>query len=330
MSTLSRIRTKVRRLTRSLSDAQITNAQIDEYINDFVLYDFPEHLRLFALRKNFEWVCNANQEFYTTTDTADVEALQNFQNLYITTHQPIYIDGIPAYYSEDRTEFFAQWPLNKTDVTLAQGDGATTDFSGTLSDVPIMQNQVLITAVDTLNESMKAIDDPQDVDNGNLVDPDNSNAILGTINYLTGAYDIAFPSAPEADTDMTAHTLPYEAGRPTSLLYFDNNFTLRPVPDRAYTISMEVYKRPTTLANDSDSPELDQWWQYIAFGAAKKVLEDRTDFEGVARLLPALQEQELLVQRRTIVQQTSQRTATIYESQAGLDAAPWPYGNNNY
>ena len=43
MADLQTIRTKVRRLTRSLSPAQLTDAQIDEYINTFVLYDFPEH-----------------------------------------------------------------------------------------------------------------------------------------------------------------------------------------------------------------------------------------------------------------------------------------------
>jgi hypothetical protein len=40
-STLGAIRTKVRRLTRSPNTAQITDNQIDEYVNTFILYDFP-------------------------------------------------------------------------------------------------------------------------------------------------------------------------------------------------------------------------------------------------------------------------------------------------
>lgn len=330
MSTLSRIRTKVRRLTRSPSNTQITDAQLNEYIDDFVLYDFPEHLRLFSLREDFKWVCNANQDFYTTSLTANVKVLQDFKNKYITTHMPIYIDGVPAYFSEDRTQFFAQWPQNKTDEVLTTGDDATADFSGTLANFPVMQHQVLITAIDTLNETLKAVDDPQDVDNGNLVDPENANAVLGDINYLTGVYNISFPSAPKLGTNITAHTIPYQAGRPTSLLYFDNNFTLRPVPDRGYTISMEVYKRPSAFADDNASPELEQWWQYIAYGAAKKVFEDRTDTESVAKIMPEFKQQELLVQRRTIVQQTGQRTATIYENQTGLNAGPGNGWFNNY
>jgi len=46
LSKLESIRTKIRRLTRSPSSAQITNAQIDDYINTFVLYDFPEYIQI--------------------------------------------------------------------------------------------------------------------------------------------------------------------------------------------------------------------------------------------------------------------------------------------
>ena len=52
MATLADIRLKVRRLTRMPSTAQITDIQIDEYVNTFILYDFPEHLRLFTFREN--------------------------------------------------------------------------------------------------------------------------------------------------------------------------------------------------------------------------------------------------------------------------------------
>jgi hypothetical protein len=50
ISNLQAIQTKVRRLTRSPSESQISNDQINDYINTFILYDFPEHLRLFSLR----------------------------------------------------------------------------------------------------------------------------------------------------------------------------------------------------------------------------------------------------------------------------------------
>ena len=53
-TTLGAIRAKVRRLTLSPSDAQLTTAQLDEYINTYVVYDFPETLRTFNLKTTFE------------------------------------------------------------------------------------------------------------------------------------------------------------------------------------------------------------------------------------------------------------------------------------
>ena len=91
-STLTAIRIKIRRLTRSPSQALITDAQIDDYINTFVLYDFPESLRLFTFRTTLTFYTQPNIDTYET-DTVDATApLYNFKNKYITVHQPIFIE----------------------------------------------------------------------------------------------------------------------------------------------------------------------------------------------------------------------------------------------
>lgn len=54
-ATLEEIKKKVRRLTRSLSTSILSEADLEQYINTFVLYDFPEHLRLFNLESTFEF-----------------------------------------------------------------------------------------------------------------------------------------------------------------------------------------------------------------------------------------------------------------------------------
>ena len=40
-ATLGAIRNKVRLLTHSPSTAQLADADIDQYVNTFILYDFP-------------------------------------------------------------------------------------------------------------------------------------------------------------------------------------------------------------------------------------------------------------------------------------------------
>ena len=65
-NTLQDIQIKVRRLTRSPSSAQLSDDDLNNYINTFVVYDFPEHLRMFNLRTTFTFICNAFQDEYNT------------------------------------------------------------------------------------------------------------------------------------------------------------------------------------------------------------------------------------------------------------------------
>jgi len=85
-----------------------------------------------------------------------------------------------------------------------------------------------------------------------------------------------------------------------------------------------VYVRPTELLSGSQTPELQEWAQYIAFQTSKKIFEDRMDMESVQMIMPAIKEQERLILRRTIVQQTSQRASTIYTQDLGAAGAYGP------
>jgi hypothetical protein len=110
-------------------------------------------------------------------------------------------------------------------------------------------------------------------------------------------------------------------------MFYDGVFTIRPVPDQAYKVEMEVYKRPTEMLASGDMPKLAEWWQYIALGASVKVFQDRMDMDSVALIMPEFKEQEVLIQRRTIVQNTTQRVATIYSQDTNPSGS---YGNNGW
>jgi hypothetical protein len=66
------------------------------------------------------------------------------------------------------------------------------------------------------------------------------------------------------------------------------------------------------MLTNATMPELSQWWQYIAYGAAKKIFEDRMDMESVQLIMPEFKKQEALVNRRTIDQLSKERASTIY------------------
>lgn len=307
LSTLEQIRIKIRRLTRSPSSSQITNDQIDDYVNTFILYDFPEHLRTNYLRKTFAFYTNAHQDVYESNDIVG-DDFNNFKNEYISLHGPVYIAGYQALFSQSRQEFFDQWPKTVSIKSVRTGDGVIQPDTGTLTGAPLLKNNVLFSSIDAFEDDLKAYDDGA----GNLV----GNVIAGgTINYLTGAYAFTYTTGVKAGQSVDSQTVQYQAARPNSLLFYENKLTIRPIPDQAYKVEIEAYVRPTELLDSADQPDLSQYWQYISYGASKKVFEDRMDMESVQLIMPEFRKQESLVNRRTIMQLSNERVSTIYDGQ---------------
>ena len=314
LSSLSAIRTKVRRLTRSPSTSQLTDDQIDDYVNTFVLYDFPE----FTLDKKLTFYVMPNVDGYGNNTVNADDPLYNFINISLSVQNPVYVAGQEVILSQSREQFYRQYPKYNYEANIGSGDGATVAFSGTLSDTPALARTVMFNSIDANGDGLVVSDVPRtDVATGfqtqigDIVVP-NSAASIGTINYLTGVYSFTFPTAPAASEDVTVQAFRYTTGRPRAVLFEDNKFTFRPVPDKAYRVQLDTFKRPTELLADADEPEISQWWQYIAYGACKKVFEDRMDVESVDAIMPEFMRQRSLVLRRLVVQQTGERTATIY------------------
>ncbi len=355
-TTLQAIQNKVRRLSRSPSTAQLTESDLQNYINTFVVYDFPEHLRTFNLRTTFTFYTNPYQDTYKTDEISFGDAtanpsivfnpLYNFQNKYLTVHPPVYVAGYQTLYTQSREQFYGYYPnTNSIALTTNTGDGVTTSFTGVVNaqqstpgnvnqNIGLVQGQVLFDSADSNLNGLALVDVPvinattgNPTVNGNLYDPASAAyqaALLvpptvvdatNTINYATGNYTLTFSVAPGPSIPINSQTNNQTLGMPQAMLFYANTFVLRPVPDQPYRVSIEVYKRPTALLDVQQSPELEEYWQYIAFSTAKKILEDRMDMDSVQLLMPALKEQERLVNRRTIVQYTNERTATIYTEQ---------------
>lgn len=339
-STLQAIRQKTRRLTRSPSNAQLTDNDIDQYINTFVLYDFPEHLRLFSLRTTLTFYTQPGVDVYQTNTTNPLDPLYNFKNKYVAVHPPLFIAGVPSFYTQWRDVFYGQWPQTNAVVnTLLLGNGTTGPFTGIINTFPqfpnapgpnggaILQNSLLLTALNTDGTAMQVIDYPETNTMGFLDIPNTlptSVTNLGTINYNTGEFTVSFPNNTLAGNTnpIWAEYVPYVAGLPISCLYYDNKFTLRPVPDKSYTVQIEADIRPTELINAGASPQIEQWWQFIAYGASKKIFEDRMDMDSVAMILPEFKTQMNLVNRTSSVQLANERTVTIY-TQGKSYGSPW-------
>ncbi len=381
-NTLASIQQKVRRLTRSPSENQLTTDDLNNYINTFVMYDSPEQLRTFELRTTFNFWCNPFQDVYPlnilgygAASGAFSNPLYNFENRYLTIHPPVYIAGYQSFYSQSPEQFFGIYPqTNNIQAIGPTGDSVTTTFSGVipiLSQGPnpnftqggacLVKGDVLFSSVDINLNGLSLVDVPV-LDSvtgnptvwGNLYTSNSaqyqqalttpplastpyapgSGGILSNnyINYVTGQFVITFDTPPLQGELINSQTLPQIVSLPQALLFYDGNFTVRPVPDQPYQIDFEVYVRPTQLLQINSVPMLEELWQWIAYGTARKVFQDRMDMDSVALIEPEYKKQEALCLRRTIVQYTNERVATIYTEQVsnGAGGWGWGYGGGNF
>lgn len=325
LSTLDQIRTKVRRLTRSPSNTQLSTADIDSYVNNFVLYDFPETLRTFNLRTILTFYTTPYVDTYEDSHLFGISPLDNFNNEIISVHPPVYVDGYQVFFSQSREQFFNAYPMLPYSETIGTGTGVNIAWNGTLQNDPIVPGSVTFSTVNANGIALVLRDYPSvdpgtgfPLPTGELNTPNAGGGIFaqGTIDYRTGVYTInMFVDAPALGAPVYVSYVPHTPSRPMSMLYYDNKFTFRPIPDKTYKIDVEAYKRPTELISNNQMPELSEWWQYIAYGAAKKVFEDRMDMDSIQLIMPEFKHQERLINRKTIVQNSNERTATIFTEQ---------------
>ncbi len=285
--TLADIRTKVRAVTGSPSQDQITDAQLNEYINNYYVFTMPFELK--------EQITDQFLSFKTTPGT-DVYA---FPGGYFTDQPGAYADGFPLVFYQDPDVFYQDWPQQYAVDNIATGDGITSTFSGGLQNPPTIIGTLFITS-----------DDPTGVqqllqDNGSGLLTGNGT---GTINYLTGAYSVTFTNAPAASAVIYAKYQGYSANRPQGVLFFNNEFTFRPVPDQAYVIQMQGYIKPVSLINDTDGPLQAEWGPLIAYGASVEVFSDRGDTENVDRYYPLFKRYENVALGRTVQQLSSEQS----------------------
>jgi len=335
MATLAEIREKVRTLSRRKSPTQMSDDTIDNYINTFVLYDMPYRDQVFHLKRTFKFLTSPYVGEYSTTDSV-YDTMNNFKNIVTSVTEPVYIHGRPVFFSQDRLEFFSLYPQNKVLVSIGTGDGVTTIFSGTLGNVPIIQKSMVVSAtyIDLGNVTkMGFYDRPEELNGlirtyGLFVTDDESPTGYGLIDYITGDYTISFPFAPTSGTDISIAFQQYAASLPIAMLFYGDTFIIRPIPDKVYDVVINATIRPTELLLDLQRPDIDQWWQYIAIGAARKIFQDDLDNDSAALLEQQFQEQETLCSRKFTLQLSKQRSSTIYVDP--IYNRRWPFGNRNY
>lgn len=309
--TLGDLITKVRKLTARPNANQISDAQITDYINLFYEYDFPQNLKAFDFHRTYTFITQPNIDTYALSVT-DL-------NLYKSFNPPCYASGFPVCYYQNTEQFFRMYPVLYVSQVYGTATGVAGPYNAVLSSIPILRNSVLISVVQPTGATWTCTDVPA----VGLPTGTFAGDATGTINYVTGAISITWNAVPPAGNIMRVKSVPYQASRPLSILFYNNEFTLRPVPDEAYQMTLQAYIKPTAYVSTTlgTNPFLDEYFQMLAYGAACKIFLDSLEMENYQMLRPLLQEQMVLCERKTLMQIKNQRTSTIYSD--------YPYPNAN-
>lgn len=152
-----------------------------------------------------------------------------------------------------------------------------------------------------------------------------------TINYLTGiATNVYFPSAVPDGVAINGQCLFYQAGLPRSVLFYNNTITLRTVPSSQFMVELNAYLSPCAFFSTSNIMPYAYMSEYIALGAARKMMMDTGDAEQLNFYEPFFKEQEMLVWKRSQRQFTSTRTETIFGGNANVGGNGGWYNGAGY
>lgn len=324
-NTYTKIELLARRLTASPGESTWKTADLQEMLNTFYSSDFPYAIKLDQMRSVYTFYTRPNIDRYSL----DVNYNQGIR-------APIYVDGIQGYFFKDRDEFFRMWTRYPTQFKPATGDGVTATFNFTVPG-PFLPNMVTLGCVAVAGNAISVADDGQgnlqlQVPNPQISVPVQTSAVpgmknlntanpgqdivttIGTVDYVNGTFGLTFPPGyiPAQSQQFILRVSQYQTGRPYSLLFWNNEFQVRPIPKFIHKIEVETYLTPVQFMQTSDSPILNQWVQYLGYGIACERLRQQQDVDGLANIMEGFKRQEGLVLERQGVEEIGQRNSTIY------------------
>lgn len=133
-----------------------------------------------------------------------------------------------------------------------------------------------------------------------------------TVNYFQGTINVTFPVNIPSGININAQYFFFQTGLPRAVLFYNNVLTLRSPPDRQYLVELDAYLSPAAFLNTGSAIQFGYMAEYLARGAARKILSDTGDVEQFQFYEPLFREQEILVWKRSQRQWTSSRSETIY------------------
>lgn len=302
--TLNDIISKVRNITgtpiSALGQSALQNQTIVNYINSYYSFVMPFELKEQVNLQPFNFQAIPNKSTYV------------FAGLTQTGEPMAYADGFPLIFYYSRDIFYQDWPIQYASDNVATGNGVTTTFTGSTQNFPVIADGIpggagtfMITdgtqiVTDVINSPFNGA--------GTLVG--NIGVGTNTINYVTGAFNVTFASAPASGATIYDKYEGYQPARPQGVL-FDNTqintsdtftLTFMPVPDQVYQITLQGFINQAQITTTTGVPLQTEWGQLIAYGASLEIFSDRGDWGAYQTIYPIFKRYENVALGRFVQQ----------------------------
>ncbi len=163
-----------------------------------------------------------------------------------------------------------------------------TSIDGTGANVVVSDSGQFLTG----NVNYGLLMHPGNAPFGNQALPGGYSTTSNTINYFTGIATVTFPVAIPAGVNINAQCYFFQTGLPRSILYYNNTLTLRSPPAQQYLVELDAYLSPCAFLNTEQAIPFGYMAEYLARGAARKILSDTGDAEQLNFYEPLFIEQE--------------------------------------
>lgn len=280
--TLSDIQSAIRRVTGRYSSADISNAELKKRINQYYTLIFPAEVKLEQKHVFYEFTTSVNQQSYDLPETT----FTNFE-------PPATCNNFLLTWYQDPMRFKSDNFINYTFITPWTADGSTVAFTTNITPFPLMPGSI------TIYDGVELFEDTNTTWTTSDVSITGSLGGVATVNYSTGAISVNFSTAPISGAVINLNYIVFVASRPISILLYDNQFQVWPIPNQAYKIVMKAYSVVIPLENATDTPYLNEWGRCIVYGTARDLLADSGEMDGYAEVTALYREQISYVLKRT-------------------------------
>lgn len=263
---LSNIIAKVRATTGRPDVTMMTDATIIQYINNYYQYVLPKELKIFFGYTYYSFYTSPNQQIYTPPTSTPITA--TFQNVI----PDVWCDGFPMEWYLDPGIFYSDYPIQRNKIIVGTGSPSPNVYTFQTGYYPILPGSLYVSDGANLPDTPTIA---QDDGAGGFINPTTGVVLSGTVDYLAGVVSgLIFNPAPSANTNITASLSTYMAARPQGLLFYNNEFVIKPVPDNVYKVTMQGIKIPTAFAVSTDVPFRMDLGPLIAYGASIEIFYD--------------------------------------------------------